>query len=706
MYAKTNNKYSFKYLVTGYTGKGIEKVFLPIKPPDHEVHDLGGRWKRTQLPDNYPHWLSHLKKTGTHTPEHRKYVETQWKYRTHGYWFWNTVNGKKEATYLTGVHWFQLQWWKCRIRKNDGFLDYRDPVREIFYWWDYICEDPYSFGGLLGGPRRMSKSTIMGVTGTEFVTRTAFSLCGITGEKRTKAGIFYDEHILYPFKNLVDFFKPVYDTDTKLRNGIRFSSSVSKGSKQRDELSNSDALESNIEFGPTKDVNHFNGRRMERALIEEYGKIDECNPASLWTALKSCFEEQDVIIGKLLSATTADDESDDTKTGISPEFVELMIQSDYDVRLADGRTKSGLYSALMPSQHVYAYDEFGIPDSKANYAKLMARRPSIEEDPLLYSGEARRNPTNWDEYFYTNADKCQFNVMVLQKRNAELVLMPRITEKYSLNWSDSSRTKIIATPNENGFHHFSWLPEAGMLNRTRDTGRNDYERFEPLNTESLCIGHDPVMFGKIKSKRQSAPVAYGLRKYDEEIDGEYSLERMEMNASIRFQYETGLPFYMYKQRTYDPQIYFEEIVKALHFLGCEINIEMQHGAAIREYIKTRGYAKFLFQKSKKSVSLLENPFDEETTDGTHASQTTTHHYTSLLATWVNNFGHCNPFKDLNKDLLTFDPSNTLKFDHAAAFGYTLIAAAQPRSPKPIPVDITELFPVYNSKGNTATLTRR
>lgn len=37
MYAKTDNPYRFKYLVTGITGPGIPCVYLPPEPPDEEV---------------------------------------------------------------------------------------------------------------------------------------------------------------------------------------------------------------------------------------------------------------------------------------------------------------------------------------------------------------------------------------------------------------------------------------------------------------------------------------------------------------------------------------------------------------------------------------------------------------------------------------------------------------------------------------------
>lgn len=704
MLAKTANAYRIRYIQTGISGKGIEKVYLPPRPKDSEIKDLNGIWKRLDIPDHVlPHYEKYCKDKSYSHPILEKYVKEQWTMRYDGMWFWNTVHGQREAVYITGLHWFYLQWWFTNWETNDGYPVFLDVDKEIFYILEYIEQDSSCYGTLLGMMRRGGKSAKMGVWLTEYCMRVNKANGGIQGETQNEAKDFYDEHILDQFRSIPAFFMPETDTSSKMVSGITFKTPVVTG-KNANNMSLGSSLRGWIAYGPTK-KNRFNKSKLKRYVIEEGAKITELDVYELHSAMKESVRLMSIgegtgkkISGKFFYASTADDEADVTES-----FTKMWYDSDFDIRGTTGQTKSGLYAVFVPSQYVISVDRYGIPRTDENLKTLEDELSMYDDDPIQYANTCKRNPRNMDEYFYVNANKCQFNVKVLQARKTQLNMMPNITERYSLEFVDG---KVVATPNPAGHHFFSWLPQPKELNRVRDTGRNGYERYEPLAMDDYCMGHDPVMFGKIKSNRRSNPVAYALRKYKEEIDGPFERERMIMNAAIKYEYQTGIPFHMYKNRTDDPQVYFEEIVKVLHLLGCQINIERQHGSAITEYIKMRGYYKFIFQKSKDGISINENQFEQETTDGTDASKKNTHHYATLIATWVNNFGHCNAFKDLNNDLLAFDPSDTLKFDHASAFGFTLIAAAQPIKQQVQPVDIADLFPVYSAKGNTASLVRR
>lgn len=706
MFEKTNNPYRWKYLITGITGKGIDCVYLPPKPPDADIIDLGGGWKRQDLPKGYHDWVKEEKlreSEGFAHPLLQAYIQQQWDYRLNGMWFWNTVNGKREATYITGLYWFHLQWWPL-VR---GYPEFRDPIREIFYWWDYICEDPVAYGGILGAMRRLGKSAIMGTMSLEPILRTPNARTGIQGEKDEKAKKFYLQHILKPFRKIPSFFRPMYDTSYGLTNGIFFRKSISRGKSQEEELNDEDSLDSYIDFGPT-DVNHYNGEELFRWILEEGGKIKKCDVMELWTAMKDTLLVPGVgLVGKGLCATTADADGD---TGeVTASFRELVTLSDVNNRKENGETQSGLYAAFMPSQHVFStptnnppcFDKFGIPYSERNKELILKNRPSISANPALYSAECRKRPLTWDEYFYVNADKCQFDVMVLQERKRELDLIKQPYERFKLEWSDTNRNRVIATPHPNGYHMFSWMPVTGALNQVLDSGGTGYERFVPLN-DKIIIGHDPIAFGSLTSNRRaSKPVAISIRKYDALVDGDLTEERKEFNRQTKYKYQTGKPIHVYNHRPDDPKVYCEEIVKLVHFLGCEINIERSaYSALVTEYMKMRGYSRFIMKKDAKGFSVKES---DKVTEGTNAAAQTTQYYTNLVASFVYAFGHCIDFPFLLDELLLFDPNKTTEFDHVVALGMALIGDEKYKPDETEPIDVSSVFRVYNINGNSSSL---
>ena len=55
-----------------------------------------------------------------------------------GFWFINKGN----PVYITGAHYFYLNWWEL----NTGYPDFRDTDRQLFYFWEYIKEDDNCYG--------------------------------------------------------------------------------------------------------------------------------------------------------------------------------------------------------------------------------------------------------------------------------------------------------------------------------------------------------------------------------------------------------------------------------------------------------------------------------------------------------------------------------------------------------------------------------
>ena len=75
-----------------------------------------------------------------------KFINQEFERRVNGVWFMN--NGV--PTYITGNHYYYLQWCKIDI----GYPDYRDRDRRFFTFWDACRKDPKSFGMVMVTHRR------------------------------------------------------------------------------------------------------------------------------------------------------------------------------------------------------------------------------------------------------------------------------------------------------------------------------------------------------------------------------------------------------------------------------------------------------------------------------------------------------------------------------------------------------------------------
>ena len=79
-----------------------------------------------------------------------KFIIQEFERRLNGVWFMN--NG--EPTYITGNHYYYLQWCKIDI----GYPDYRDRDRRFFVFWDACKKDPKSYGMVMVKHRREGAS--------------------------------------------------------------------------------------------------------------------------------------------------------------------------------------------------------------------------------------------------------------------------------------------------------------------------------------------------------------------------------------------------------------------------------------------------------------------------------------------------------------------------------------------------------------------
>jgi hypothetical protein len=689
---ETDNFYAFKYLQTSITGDGIKGVYLPKVPDSDKILDFGGKWQKQPMPDEWDEWkdkeifenakikkyndLQKKKKEEgleykpqlppySH-PKVDEFVDREWDRRVNGVWVYIKQGGKKTPLYLTGLHYFILQWWDCGFQ-----VDFRDTDKEIYYWIQYWEEDDCSLGGILGTMRQYGKSVMLGAWGLERTSRMVGAHFGLQGETETKIEGFYNKHILYGFDRLPDFFVPQYDKSGKQTKGIDFVASKKRNNRlTKEELQS--ALNAKIDFGGSN-INFYNSATLTAYGVEEPGKVVEVEVYERCKKVKPALRRRK---GKMFAPSTSDEISEKAKS-----FKQMVLDSDYGARKPNGETKSGFYFAFLPSHHAYAYDEYGMPKSEESLKALLADRESYADSPSDYTTVCRQYPLTINEYFYLPADKCQFNVRILQESLQRIYENPNLTATIDFIWEGGEEDGNVAFSHEPvGKFTVPWLPDHKGTNLVFDHGAQagDY-RWEPMNDRAFCIGVDPIDYGTTSGGRMSRPVAYVKRKYDPIVDGETSPKEKHQRMLDKFEYQTGVPVCRFDYRPHDPILFYEAVIKMCRFYGCKAHIEATRGQAMIQHFKKRGYAQFVMKRP--GITRTSSRYNQET-DGTAASQGHTQTYTSMIAHDVQYYGHRYFCKDLVEDLLKFDPKNTLEHDYAVAWGYTLVAEQDDSAAEP------------------------
>ena len=706
MFSKTDNPYRFKYLVTGITGPGIQCVYLPPEPPDEEVlFKKEQKFVRSQPPEYLKAWMQEFQEgiesnpdfIHPHQEELNKWEEQEFNRCTNGIWFWN--DGVK--TYLTPHHYKYLTSWELYF----GFPEYRETDKETWYWVGYWEEDDRSFGGTFNTIRREGKSAKMGFWLMDRTSTNFSHFSGMQGEDNMKIKDFYDEMVMNPFYKLPYYHQPQYDTNTLQKKGILFTEPPKKNKKRK--VGKRVVLGSKIDYR-TSEPNKYDQAMLNSYVMEEAGKTVVCSVKERWKFVKPCLKKGIFIRGKAFIGTTVEYMDVSGKGGKA--YQKLCLESDYDIRQKNGQTISGLYASLMPGDCALEgfFDNHGRPKRKEAMQWILDERDAVKDNPKDYSDLVRKYPTNWNEVFYISADKCEFNVTILQDRKAQLQMNPNQIRRVNLSWQDNKRfTKVVMSDDPaNGWAKFAWIPkdkELDLLNNVGVRMEMGKQKYFPKNSKIFSAGTDPIDYGvRVDNmsadgtdSRRSRPVVSVKRRYDPEIDGYLTQELLEQRAREKYPYKTNKRILMMDHRPGEPNIYFERSLMICWLLGTPMMCESQKPGVIN-FFKEHGCEDFMLNKHVPSGQMKPGDF----VDGTPASTMMNQELTGLLASHIEYFGHLEPYVEFVEDFLLFDPTDTKKFDYAMCAGWNEVA--EKVKPKQIEIPqhkITEYFRRFRKDGS-------
>jgi hypothetical protein len=232
--------------------------------------------------------------------------------------------------------------------------------------------------------------------------------------------------------------------------------------------------------------------------------------------------------------------------------------------------------------------------------------------------------------------------MKLNERLDRLSWKENLTTRGNFVWEGGVKdTKVIWEPSQNG----RW-EVVKLFEKEEDSNKivKRGESFTP-NNHGFVMGVDPVDHNQTQDGRRSNGAGLVLQKYNA------AQEHDPYNYAFVCKY-------IYRPESV--QIFYEDMLKTAVYYGCRILFENQK-VGVMHYFNDRGYGDFLMW------------LPERTQPGIAASPKTHQHIAELTEAYINDYCERVFFKDIVKEWLEFDISNTTAYDGAMAAGYALIA---------------------------------
>jgi hypothetical protein len=362
---------------------------LPEKPAKSEIlfsklPKKQQKWKRESFPHDFGNWTEE---------EQINYVRTDVERRINGVWM--MING--EEIYITGHHYFYLQWWYIGADTNDGYPEYRYADLFDFYFIDYCEKDPNCYGDIYLTNKRSGKTEkrlAIVYNRTSLVENAHAGLQSISGND-AKENLFINR-IVRSFKMIPYELRPVYDGNDDPKKVLRFFAPSQRSSKKK---SYAKALNSYIDYEETSET-AYQGRRMHTLMLDEPGTISAMDVSAWWQTHKKQTVIGPKIYGKTFLATTLEN----MKERGGKQYMNLWQQSDPNKKDANGRTVSGLYRHFRPAYIGMEgfIDEYGkdqmTPEGEYK-AKIFLQNERDGADPATLAQLKRQFPFTVEEAF-------------------------------------------------------------------------------------------------------------------------------------------------------------------------------------------------------------------------------------------------------------------------------------------------------------------
>lgn len=686
------------------------KIQLPEVPKDKadilfsDLPEEEQYWRRLDVPTGI---------TMENADQWEHYIKQEFRRRREGVWFMN--NGV--PTYLTGNHYFALQW--CKMLDTGGYMSFRYAQAKMFYHLEACIVDDRCLGQLFVKSRRTGFTYIVLSIMLNASTGTRNNNFGITSKSDADAKKAFLKY-RYMLLNLPFYFLPLIKGKVDSPKEFEFASPLSntRESKKSKRIAGDEYLNNLVDYQPTKD-DSYDGQAMFMYLGDEAGKWKKPNDyIQHFGQISPTMLEGGEVVGKGFIGSTV---GAMTKGG--EQFEKLYQASDVTKRNEiTGMTASGLYSYFLPAQDNMSSftDKYGVchkerpPKGTRNAKGKIIRVGAVEylisqeeakraESDRALNEQYRAFPRIIEHAFRDESGEGVFNKIKLYEQ-LEHNKKQTEEERYAIGnfeWTGEKDGHVEFHPNPNGRFKVSWLPSKvdgteHLKNRVRTDG---FGKFHPLNTNCVRFGCDPFSYKSTHGKGSKGS-----------IHGKTVTLPEGGAPSNKFVVE-------YIARPSDEIVFFEDVIKVCRFYGAPILVESNRMDLLR-HMYNRGYRGFVMDRMDRPANKL-NAQEKKYGGQMMSGQDILESHMSAIGTWIQNYvgvymdeernirpiGEMGdmPFSETLVDWLKFDPNNRTEFDATISSGLCIMAC-QPekykgKSVERPKIDISAIIPTFNNKGN-------
>lgn len=633
-------------------------------------------FQRTDIPDIFDEMEYGSDEEPLYTQKQMDFIDQELDRIDNGYWFYN--NG--EATYITGLHYFYLNYW---ILENGERPDYRDCDRRYFCFQDY-CEKEANIYGVIRAKKRREGATSQGsadLVKTAITQERAF--CGIVSKTGKDAKNVFLTMIRNGFQSLPIFLQPrVEDPDSQEKLLFRKPKDKSKkgNAKVKGKIyTDSKGLGSVIDYRNTQ-LNSYDSGRLTKALIEEGGKWPTEVPINdYWPIVNQTLKMGAKKVGFALLPSTSNKL---TKGGKG-----FKILWDDSNQFENPKTGSGLYRYFSPAEDglVPFIDKYGmsiLDEPTREQALWMKQYYGAGEDEcrlgaikwldLEYDKIKDPNARNEFKRMYPRSERDAFdfensqNIYSLDNilEQKEYLMTKRIVTRKVRFYRKSDGTADFVDDQDANWE-ILYLPEKSEINSKYEKNSKLY----PGNAAVYSITVDPFK-NTFVSGKGSKGGAFIWKKFNP-TDPENS----------------GLPIAMYWGRPKLKRHFHEQMLLAAEYYGAELCYESDYDDYLEFLMENNkfGYAKERPKNTidpNRKVNSTKKEYGVKSGDGFS--------YTMMIERSVEYvIQHCKKiyFYPLLEQLEEYDESERTLFDLAVAFQLGTVVISDPIKKK-----ATEIIP--------------
>jgi hypothetical protein len=571
------------------------KIALP-KTPKEVYKNKKNKWQRIEEPKplqklkNIFDWREY--------PEEQKdqwydYIDEEFKRREEGFWFQNDG----VPTYITGTHYMYLQWSKIDV----GAPDFREANRLFYIFWEACKADSRSYGMCYLKNRRSGFSFMSSAETVNQATISSDSRFGILSKSGADAKKMFTDKVVPISINYPFFFKPIQDGMDRPKSELAYRVPASKFTRKKittnEQVEELEGLDTTIDWKNTGD-NSYDGEKLNLLVHDESGKWEKPdNILNNWRVTKTCLRLGSRIIGKCMMGST----SNALDKG-GNNFKKLYNDSDVTKRNRNGQTKSGLYALFIPMEWNFEgfIDEYGRPvfttprrDVHGPDGELIDigvidhwenEVDGLKDDQDALNEFYRQFPRTEEHAFRDETKNSLFNLTKIYEQidyNDGIRSSAAVTVG-SFQWVNGIKdSRVVFTPDPNGRFKISWVPDINLQNRVIIKNGIKY----PGNEHIGAFGCDSYDISGTVDGRGSNGSLHGLTKF--------SMENAPPNHF----------FLEYVARPQTAEIFFEDILMALHFYGMPILAE-NNKPRLLYYLKRRGYRGYSMNRPDKAWNKL------------------------------------------------------------------------------------------------------